>query len=263
MTTKTLAKGVIVLTLSALVGGVACERYLRHREPHAEEARKRYAPVRGLGPEKLDLAPRTGRSYRLLLDAPTLERLRSSARLETPAFRYALARADEAREKDLESGYQGFEWADAVASASLAWHATGDERHATTALRYLRALLDDRFAVGDGKGGPNVVRHDSGYGIRTFGAYAALGYDWLRAAPVNVERCLTGARGARHDAAQHTDRTSRSTSAILAARPGSACLRWPRHPRSLPMARPASRVKSGSPPACRWMSTAWCSPRAH
>jgi hypothetical protein len=43
--------------------------------------------------------------------------------------------------------------------------------------------LDDRFSVGDGKGGKDVVTHDSGYGIRTFGAYAALGYDWLRDAP--------------------------------------------------------------------------------
>ncbi|HEX6766301.1 MAG TPA: alginate lyase family protein, partial [Polyangiaceae bacterium] len=182
MTMKTLAKGIFVLTSAALLGGIACERYLRHREPH-EETRKRYTPMTGLGPDKLELARTTDGNYRLLLDAPALERLRASARLETPAFRYALARADEAAQKDLESGYQGFEWADAVASASLAWHATGDARHASTALRYLRALLDDRFAVGDGKGGPNVVRFDSGYGIRTFGAYAALGYDWLRGAP--------------------------------------------------------------------------------
>jgi hypothetical protein len=37
--------------------------------------------------------------------------------------------------------------------------------------------------MGDAKGGASVVTHDSGYGIRTFGAYVALGYDWLRDAP--------------------------------------------------------------------------------
>jgi hypothetical protein len=41
----------------------------------------------------------------------------------------------------------------------------------------------NRFKIGDGKGGASVVSHDSGYGVRTFGAYSALGYDWLRGAP--------------------------------------------------------------------------------
>ena len=137
----------------------------------------------GLGASELKLAAPSGEARRLLLDAPALARLQESARSKTPAFGYVLARADEVAEKKVESGYQGFEWADAVANASLAWHATGEPRYADAALVYLRALLDDRFVVGDGKGGNDVVTYDSGYGIRTFAAYAALGYDWLRGAP--------------------------------------------------------------------------------
>jgi hypothetical protein len=118
-----------------------------------------------------------------LLDAEALGRLSDSARRKTDAWNAVVARADEGLAAPIGSGYQGFEWAEAVASASLVWHATGQARYAEGAIRYLRALLDDRFAVGDGKGGQSVVTHDSGYGIRTFGAYAALGYDWLRDAP--------------------------------------------------------------------------------
>lgn len=120
---------------------------------------------------------------RIVLDPPALARLRESARLKTPAFVRAQARADQALSKPAESGYQGFEWADVLASQALLWHATGDASYAEGALRYVNALLDDRFKVGDGKGGADVVRHDSGYGIRTFGAYTALAYDWLRQAP--------------------------------------------------------------------------------
>jgi hypothetical protein len=120
---------------------------------------------------------------RLLLDAGALGRLSESARLETNSWNAVVARADEALAAPVGSGYQGFEWAEAVANASLVWRATGQARYALGASRYLRALLDDRFVLGDGKGGQDVVTHDSGYGIRTFGAYTALGYDWLRGAP--------------------------------------------------------------------------------
>jgi hypothetical protein len=131
-----------------------------------------------LGPRQPGAVP-----YRILLDEKALARLQESARSRTPAFVYAQRRADEALAKPLESGYQGFEWADALASSALLWHATADARYAKSALRYLNALLDDRLTLGDGKGGADVISHDSGYGMRTFGAYSALGYDWLRDAP--------------------------------------------------------------------------------
>jgi hypothetical protein len=118
-----------------------------------------------------------------LLDEEALRRLSDSARLRTEAWNAVVTRADEALAAPIGSGYQGFEWAEAVANASLVWRVTGQVRYAEEAIRYLRALLDDRFVLGDGKGGQSVVTHDSGYGIRTFGAYSALGYDWLRDAP--------------------------------------------------------------------------------
>jgi hypothetical protein len=131
----------------------------------------------------LAASPTDGAGSRIVLEAATIARLRESARLQTPAFVRAKARADQALSKPADSGYQGFEWADVLASQALLWHATGDASYAEGALRYLGALLDDRFTFGDRKGGADVVRHDSGYGIRTFGAYTALAYDWLRQAP--------------------------------------------------------------------------------
>lgn len=131
------------------------------------------------------LAPRsaTAGPGRIVLDAAVLSRLRQAAESKTEAFVRVETRCEEARGEPVLAGYQGFEWADAVANLSLCWHATGDARYGEAAVRYVTSLLDDRFKVGDGEGGEGVVRHDSGYGIRTFGAYAALGYDWLRGAP--------------------------------------------------------------------------------
>jgi hypothetical protein len=170
--------------LLVLVAGLAaCGRLGLRRDAHGEPTAQRTATPVLLEPAKLSVAAPGASPYRILLDRDALERLRASARLRTPAFVYAQTRADEALSKQLESGYQGFEWADAVAATALLWHATGDERYAATSLRYLKALLDDRLALGDGKGGADVVSHDSGYGMRTFGAYSALAYDWLRDAP--------------------------------------------------------------------------------
>jgi len=161
---------------------LACGRLDVHRSTSQEPSRRSSAPV-ALG--SMSIGPRTHGTgtHRILLNEPTLTRLRESARLRTPAFVFTQTRADEAIAKPATSGYQGFDWADALANLSLIWHATGDERYASAAIGYLNALLDDRLAIGDGKGGAQVVHHDSGYGIRTFGAYAALGYDWLRGAP--------------------------------------------------------------------------------
>jgi hypothetical protein len=168
-----------------LAATLACARSAIHRLSGQRAARAPFpqAPVTGLGASKLGLAPPARNRHRLLLDAEAMARLADSARLKTDAWNAVVARADEALSAPIESGYQGFEWADAVADESLVWHATGDARYADVAIRYLRALLDDRFKLGDAKGGKEVVTHDSGYGIRTFGAYTALGYDWLRDAP--------------------------------------------------------------------------------
>jgi hypothetical protein len=173
----------LFLVAGLLVIAAACVRLGLKHTSQRERAPVRRAPVTGLGPTTLAAAPTTGGAYRILLDAPARERLRASARAQSEAFRDVLARADEALEKPIPSGYQGFDWADALADLALVWHATGDARYAAGALRYLGALLDDRLVVGDRQGGDDVVHYDSGYGIRTFGAYTALACDWLRDAP--------------------------------------------------------------------------------
>jgi len=173
--------GAFVLT-SLLIGAPSCKRCAGGSEAKSpsSEVRAARAPVE-IG--KVDPVPVSSSRHRIVLDQPALERLRASAKRDSAAWKAVQARCDSAAGAPIASGYQGFEWADAVANTSLAWHATGDPRYASAALRYLRALLEDRFVIGDRKGGGDVVTHDSGYGIRTFGAYAALGYDWLRNAP--------------------------------------------------------------------------------
>jgi len=171
------------LAVLLIAGSWACGRLGLRRSASSEPASERPTPPVALEPIKLSTSAPGSAPQRILLDNQALAWLRESAQKRTPAFLRAQRRADEALQKSLESGYQGFEWADAVAGSALLWHATGDERYATSALRYLNALLDDRLAVGDAKGGADVVTHDSGYGMRTFGVYSALGYDWLRAAP--------------------------------------------------------------------------------
>jgi hypothetical protein len=169
----------------ALAAALVCARHALHRlsgERGALASPRRTSAV-GLDAIGHGLAPPKGSECRLLLDPRALVRLSNSARLKTRAWNAVLARADEALAAPVASGYQGFEWAEAVANASLVWRATGQARYAEGAIRYLRALLDDRLVLGDGQGGESVVTHDSGYGIRTFGAYTALGYDWLRGAP--------------------------------------------------------------------------------
>ena len=171
------------LLASSLLALAACGRLGLHRGLSGESSSPQHSAPVALGPAQLDLPRASAGSHRLLLDEPALARLRDSAQRHSQAFLYAEARANEALGKPLASGYQGFEWADAVAGLSLLWHATGEPRYALGAVQYLNALLDDRLVVGDHQGGADVVQHDSGYGIRTFGAYSALAYDWLRGAP--------------------------------------------------------------------------------
>lgn len=172
-----------LLAISAFVA--LCTRCAVHRMAgnHGAKAYPLREPVPGLGPQELRLDAPVPNTHRILLDARALAYLKESAENSTEAFKTVRARAGEAMDARVESGYQGFEWSDAVAELSLMWHATGEARYAESAIVYLRALLDDRFKVGDAKGGKDVVQHDSGYGIRTFAAYTSLAYDWLRNAP--------------------------------------------------------------------------------
>lgn len=190
------------LRLAIVIGSVlllaaACARLGLHHFSSHERAPVVRKPVAGLDQGSVKVSS-TGDAPRIILDAPALARLRDAAKNGTPAFHFVLARADEAVAKPIASGYQGFEWADAVADCALVWRATGDAKYAACAVGYLNALLDDRLAVGDKQGGDGVVHYDSGYGIRTFGAYTALGLDWLRGAP-GVDRALRDRALARLD----------------------------------------------------------------
>jgi hypothetical protein len=169
---------------------LACNHGGLHESASSSEAANRVTQQEKATDLQSDLKPATlplpsprGNEHRILLDLRALAQLKDSARRGTQAWRYVSARCEEATAESRDSGYQGFEWADAVASLALCWHATGQAHYANTAVTYLGALLDDRFKIGDGQGGASVVTHDSGYGIRTFAAYSALGYDWLRGAP--------------------------------------------------------------------------------
>ena len=189
MTTRLVLKRITIAFGSLCLLGLtlACVRYGAHRLRDAKDRDRdrapRYHAVVGLGPDNLKLGSPAAHERRILLDRATLDRLAEAARNRTPALQNLLARCAESVDHPIDSGYQGFEWADAVASLALAWHATGEARYADVAVQYVKALLDDRYSVGDGKGGEKVVTYDSGYGIRTFGAYSALAYDWLRDAP--------------------------------------------------------------------------------
>src|SRR6185436_18576054 len=156
--------------IGLLFMAVACHRCLRGARygTRKAEAAEKLEPV-PVGAGQLRLTQTQTGKPRLLLDEPTLERVRSAAKAKTPAFARLEARCEEMANKPAKSGYQGWDWADAVANLSLCWHATGDKDYATAAIGYFDALLDDRFSKGDRQGGETVVRHDSGYGIRTFG----------------------------------------------------------------------------------------------
>ncbi len=125
----------------------------------------------------------SGAHPRLLLDGPTRQRLTASAKASTPAWKVVVAHCDRYADGSERSGYQGFDWAYALAELSLCWHATGQRRYSDGALIYLGALLDDKERVGDHLGGDKRIESDSGYAARTIGVYAALGYDWLHDAP--------------------------------------------------------------------------------
>ena len=106
-----------------------------------------------------------------------------------PQIAAVIAKCDAHSGDVIDSGYQGFDWAAQMSSCALAWHATGDVNRGKQAVTYWKALLDDGTKVADKKGGATgylggpIVSQDSGYSMRTYGLYSALGLDWLHDAP--------------------------------------------------------------------------------
>jgi hypothetical protein len=79
--------------------------------------------------------------------------------------------------------YMGAEWSKMLQACLVAWAATDKPAYATSAIKYVKALLDDLEQIGDGKGGDQAGRRDSGYAIRNLAPYTAIAYDWLHDTP--------------------------------------------------------------------------------
>jgi len=128
----------------------------------------------------------TGAHPRLFLDDATLAAMRQAANDPNSAVAHALSICDDVianPSKWSSGGYQGIGFPAPFGACSVAWVVRGDDASGAAAVKYFNALLDDYGSVGDGAGGDAVVRHDSGYSMRVFAPYAAIGYDWLQNAP--------------------------------------------------------------------------------
>lgn len=86
------------------------------------------------------------------------------------------------------------DWAHHLQACLVAYAATGQDDHAATAMRYFIGMLDDLERLGDGKGGDEAARRDSGYAIRAMGPYTALAYDWLHDHKLMTEELRRRAR---------------------------------------------------------------------
>ena len=131
----------------------------------------------------VDLERPHGAHPRILLTPERLAAQRALRAAGTPSGRRLLAQCDDDARETIGAGYEAWDWANATLDLALCGAITGRTDYPQAALRYFRALLDDRHKVGDGAGGDEVVHHDDGYSIRTRGCFGAIAYDWLHDAP--------------------------------------------------------------------------------
>ncbi len=134
---------------------------------------------------------------RLLLD-DTLRATwkRQASQAGSPVAR-AVERCTQVRSNPKEFArdlYMGLDWAGYLQNCLVAWAATGKDAHADTAMNYFIAQLDDLASVGDGKGGNEAARRDSGFAMRAMGPYTAVAYDWLHDHPRMTEPLRARAR---------------------------------------------------------------------
>lgn len=123
-----------------------------------------------------------GAHPRILLDANLRKAWKAAAADESTPVARAVRRCNQitAAPKEFErDGYMGLDWGHHLQACLVAYAATGKESFATTAMRFFTAMIDDLVTIGDGKGGDEAARRDSGYSIRALGPYPALAYDWL------------------------------------------------------------------------------------
>ena len=149
----------------ALVGGVVCA----------------WSAVAAAAP------PEPSRAHpRLFLDDATVARLKDLAAVPGSATARAVTRCNDVvanPSRYASGGAIGFDFIEPFGACAVAWIATSKAEHGTAAVKYFRALLDDKTSVGAGDGGNEAVRSDGGFAMRSYGPYAAIGYDWLQTAP--------------------------------------------------------------------------------
>ncbi len=141
------------------------------------------APAASAPALTVDLERPHGTHPRILLTAERLDALRAIRAPGTPSWRRLVAQCDGDARESIDAGYEGWDWANATLDLALCGAVTSRPEYTQAALKYFRALLDDRRKVGDGAGGDDVVHHDHGYSIRTRGCLGAIAFDWLHEAP--------------------------------------------------------------------------------
>jgi len=141
------------------------------------------APPPPIAPDSLTLAHPRGPHPRILLNAERLAALRGLRAAGAPAWRRLDERCLANSRQTIDSGYEAWDWTNATLDLALCHAVAPRPDYATAAVRYFRAILDDRYRVGDGAGGDDVVHHDDGYSIRTRGCFGAIAYDWVHDLP--------------------------------------------------------------------------------
>ncbi|MBI1293163.1 hypothetical protein GC173_18305 [bacterium] len=132
---------------------------------------------------------------RLWLDSTTMARLDASRTANSPEWVALRNWCDGHLGDNLSEGYQYLDWYSYVHNYGLMYRITGDATYGNEGVIYLKALLRDRHAIGDGLGGTNAIQIDSGYVSRSMGVGVAVGRDWLDGAPdltpTLIEECTT------------------------------------------------------------------------
>lgn len=120
---------------------------------------------------------------RLWLDDTAMARMQAARTANTPEWQRLKNWGDARIGLNLNEGYQYLDWDSYVRNYGLLFQITGNPVYGNEGVKYLKAMLRDRNAIGDGLGGPNAIQIDSGYVSRSLGAGVAVGRDWLDGAP--------------------------------------------------------------------------------
>lgn len=126
----------------------------------------------------------------IVLDEPLRSAWKRAAQRPNTTVARAISKcraiAADSKEYDRDV-YMSFTWTAAIQHCLIAYVATPAgsvaDGYARTVIRYLTATLDDLQVVGDGKGGDDIIKRDSGYSVRVIVPFTALAVDWLGGHP--------------------------------------------------------------------------------